>query len=94
MQFGQIIPHLLCTIFHSNPRRGPVFVSKINLSDAHMRVWIFPENLPQLAFVVPPHPSDQNILIGFHLSLPMGHVYSTPYFLCANKIVANLANQS
>ena len=38
MQFGQIIPHLLCTIFHSNPRRGPVFVSKINLSDAHMRV--------------------------------------------------------
>ena len=53
-------------------------MSKIDLSNAYMRFWIRPEDLPCLAFVVPPHPSDHNTLVGFHLSLSMGYFDSAP----------------
>ena len=53
-------------------------MSKIDLSDAYMSVCIHPEDLPRLAFVVPPHPLDCDTLINFHLYLPIGYVDSAP----------------
>ena len=50
------------------------------LYNAYMRVWIYPEDLLRLAFVVPLHPSDHNTIIGFHLSMMMGYVDSASYF--------------
>ena len=78
MQFGQILPDLLYTILHADPCGGPVFISNIDLLGVYIRVWIRPEDLPRLAFVTPPRPSDQNTPIGFHLSLLMGYVDSAP----------------
>ena len=69
-------------------------MSKVDLSDSYTRVWICPEDLLRLAFVVPPHPLDHNTLIGFRLSLLMGHVDSDLYFFCTIKIVTKIANQS
>ena len=43
-----------------------------------MRVWIRPEDLPRLSFVVPRHLEDADTLIGFHIFLPMGYVDSAP----------------
>ena len=40
----------------------------------------------------PPHPSDTQTLLGFHLSLPMGSVDSAPYYCCTRKIVSSIAN--
>ena len=53
MQFFQMLSRLLHTIFNANPWGGPVFMSKIDIADAYIRVWIYPEDLPQLAFVAP-----------------------------------------
>ena len=49
-------------------------MSKVDLSDAYMRVWIRLTDIPKLAFVIPPLSGDVQALIGFHLSLPMGYV--------------------
>ena len=69
-------------------------MSKIDFLDAYMRVWIHLEYLLWIAFVVPPHSLDQGTLIGFHLSLPMGYVYSSLYFCCKIDMVLYLANHN
>ena len=51
-------------------------MSKIDPSDAHMRVWIIPEDLLRISFLVPLHPLDHDTLIGFHIFLMMGYVDS------------------
>ena len=76
----------------ADPAFGPVFMSKVDMSDAYMRVWIRPEDVPKLAFVVPPHADDAEPLIGFHLSLPMGYVELAHYFCVTTETVADLVN--
>ena len=80
MQFFQMLPRLLCTTFNSDPREGPIYMSNIDLADTYTRVWIRPEDLLWITFFPPLHTSYDNILISFHLSLPMGYVYSSLYF--------------
>ena len=94
IQSGQTLPHLLRTILHAKLRRGTVFMSKIDLLDAYLRVWIHLDGLLGLAFFILLYPLDQDTLIGFHLSFPMGYVDSAPYFLCASKTSADLSNHS
>ncbi len=94
MQFGGALHRLLHAIVDADPGHGPVHMAKVDLSDAYMRVWLRIVDLPKLAFVFPPHPSDPEPLIGFHLSLPMGFVESAPYFCASTKTVADLINNS
>ena len=93
MQFVQVLPCLLLTILGADPRWVPVFMTKVDLSGAYMRVWITPEYLPRIDFNAPPHSSGNDTLIIFHLSLPMGYIYCAPYLCCTIKTVADLANQ-
>jgi hypothetical protein len=94
MQFGGALHRLLHAIVDADPGHGPVHMAKIDLSDAYMRIWLSIANLPKLAFVVPPHASDPEPLIGFHLSLPMGFVESAPYFCASTETAADLINSS
>ena len=55
-------------------------MSNIDFLGAYARVYIWLDDLPWLAFVPPPHPSNHETLIGFHLSLPIGYVDSETYF--------------
>ena len=66
-------------------------MSKIDFLDAYIRAWIHPEYLLWIALVVPPHSLYQDTLIRFCLSLPMGYVYSAPYFCCKIDMLAYLA---
>jgi hypothetical protein len=94
MQFDGAFHRLLHVIVDVNPRQGLVHMAKIDLSDAYMRIWLRLQDLPKLAFVIPPHPSDPEPLIGFHLSLPMGFVESAPFFCASTEIAADLINNS
>jgi hypothetical protein len=69
-------------------------MAKVDLSDAYMRIWLQISDLPKLAFVVPPHPSDPKPLIGFHLSLPMRYIESTPFFCTTTETAADLIYHS
>ena len=68
IQFGTAFKRLMGKILTADPLYSPVFLSKVNISDAYMCAWVFPEDLPRLAFVVPLHSLDPDPLIGFHLS--------------------------
>lgn len=68
-------------------------MSKTDLSDACMHIWIEAADVPKLTFSVSPLPSDPKPLIGFHLSLPTGHnIENNAYFCAASKTVADFAN--
>ena len=69
-------------------------MSKTDLADAYMRVWVKIDDVPKLAFAIPPAPGDQEQLIGFHLSLSMGYIESAPFFCAASETAADFANHS
>ena len=94
MQFGRTFFRLLSKILHANPVLGPTHVSKIDLADGYMRVPLSTPAMPQLAFLVPPHPTDDEQIIGFHLSLPMGFGPSCPYFASVTETVVDICNNS
>ena len=68
-------------------------MSKNYLSNAYTNVYICPEDLLQLSFPPPLHPSDHNTLIGFQLYLPMGYVDISPFFCWMIETVSDLSNQ-
>jgi hypothetical protein len=94
MQFGGALYRLLHAILDADPGHGPVHMAKVDLSNAYMRIWLRLADLPNLAFVVPPHPCDPEPLTGFHLLLPMGFVESAPYFCSSTETSADLVNHS
>ena len=94
MQFGRTFFRLLSKILHANPVLGPTHVSKIDLADGYMRVPLSTPAMSQLAFLVPPHPTDDEQIIEFHLSLPMGFGPSCPYFASVTETVVDICNNS
>ena len=51
------------------------------------------EDTTSTAFLLPKLNSDDEQLVGLHLSLPVGFVDSAPYFCMATEAVTDLANQ-
>ena len=92
MQFRWALMRLLCHILHLDPALRPVFLSKVDLSDMYMRVWVCLEYIPHLLFDAPPHPSITQTLIVFHLSLSMVCADSAPYLCCTSNTLANIVN--
>lgn len=73
MQFGRTLWRLLYRIHHANDAFGPVYMSKIDLSDGFYRLWVRPEDAHRLGVVFPSRPNKPP-LIGIPLANPMGHV--------------------
>ena len=71
MQFGQALARLLHHIFQADLALGPVSLSKVDLADVYMHVWVRPEDITRLACILPPHPSDIQTPFVFHLYLLM-----------------------
>ena len=92
IQFGMAFKRLLGKILSMEPAYVPVFLSDVDLSNSYMRVWVRPEDLPHLAFVIVLYPSDLEPLICFHLSLPMGFVDLSQLFCCTTETVDDMVN--
>ena len=69
-------------------------MSKRDLSNAYMCVWIHIEDFPKLTFVIPPTPNDPDVLIGFHFSCPMGYVKNAPLFCATTETIADFADHN
>ena len=80
MQFRQATSRLIRHIFQVNPVLGPVFLSKVKISDAYMRIWFHPKYIPCLDIIVLTCPSYTDVLIRFYFYLSMGYFESAPYF--------------
>ena len=71
MQFGRALQRLLRQIHSANPHFGPVYLSKIDISDGFYRVGLCPRDAIRLGVLFPSLPGEQP-LIGLPLTLPMG----------------------
>jgi hypothetical protein len=91
MQFVCALLRILQNISRSNPRLGPVFLSKIDISDRFYRIAIRSEDIPKLAIMFPKEAGEEQ-LIGLPSILPMGWRKSPPLFTSATETVADLAN--
>ena len=92
MQFGRAFPRLVQNLLAADPHFGPVFALKTNMSDAYMHIWVRLQDILRLDFLAPSIPSDNDPLVCFHLSVPMGYINSSPYFCCSTKTVADIVN--
>jgi hypothetical protein len=93
MQFGRALLHILQKIDRSEPRLGPVYLSKIDILDGFYRIAIRSEDIPKLAVMFPTAPGAEQ-LVGLPLVLPMGWKQSPPLFTAATENVADLANSN
>jgi hypothetical protein len=91
MQFGHALDRLLYRIQHTNPKYGPVYMNKIDVSDGFYCVWLAANSAPKLAVVLPSRPGEEP-LIAIPLMLPMGWVESPPAFCAVTETVADIAN--
>jgi hypothetical protein len=91
MQFGRALERLLFRIRHANPRYGPVYMNKIDISDGFYRVALAAASSPKLAIVLPTRPGEPTLL-AIPLSLPMGWIESPPAFCAVTETIADLAN--
>ena len=92
IRFGGALQRILKQVLNSEPRLGPVHLSKVNLADAYMRLWVRMEEALSVALPIPKKTPSYTQLMRLHLFLPMGYIDSAPYFCMATETVANLAN--
>ena len=93
MHFGGALHRILKQVLTADPRLGPVYPSKVDLTDDYMRLWVRVEDAPSVAFLIPKKNHSDQQLVGFNLYLPTGYVDSAPYFCMATETVADLANE-
>jgi len=92
MQFGHADRRIVQALHRADTRHGPVYLSKDDISDAFMRVWIQAHAVPILGALLPTHHEGEEPLVGFPLVLPMGWVDSPPYLCAITETVADLTN--
>lgn len=91
MQFGKALERILGLIANANPNFGPVWLSKIDLSDGFYRIPIDASQALSLACMVPCL-GHETPLVAIPLSLPMGWVESPPWFCALTETIADVAN--
>ena len=74
MRFGKALYRVIDFILKAPPKLGPTFLNKVDLADAYMRIWVRLEDIPSVAFLVPKATPEEDQLVGFYLSIPMGYV--------------------
>lgn len=91
MQFGRAFDRVLHAIHTAPPRHGPVYLSKIDLSDGFYRVGLRARDVPKMAVAFPTLPHEPR-LVAFPLVLLMGWTESPPHFCSVTETIVDLAN--
>jgi hypothetical protein len=92
MRFGRAFQRLLEDIVNADPRFGPVYLCKVDISDGFYCVWLQAEDILKLGVSFPAESNGEH-LVAFPLVLPMGWVSSPPYFCAHTETVADVANE-
>ena len=91
MQFGRAFERLLQKLHRADTRHGPVYISKVDISDAFMRVWIQLHSIPILGAIIPSLDGEEP-MVGFPMILPMGWIDSPPFLCAVTEMIADLTN--
>ena len=74
LQFFLAFPRILQAVWEADLVQGPVWVSKLDVTDAYHRGAIKPAQVGAFAYVIPSAPEDEGKIICIDLVLPMGWV--------------------
>ena len=74
MRFVKSLYRVIDCIMAAPPKLGPTFLNKVDLADAYMRIWVSLEDILSVSLLVPKATPEEDQLVGFHLSIPMGYV--------------------
>ena len=91
MQFGRALRRILFQIYRADPRWGPVYLAKVDISDGFYNVCVNANGAKNFGIVLPSAPGQEPLIL-FFLGLPMGWVSSPPIFSAATESVADVAN--
>ena len=91
MQFGHALDRFLRELLLADPKLGPLYLLKLDISDGFYRVNLSIDDIPKLGVVFPTRPG-QEPLVALPLVLPMGWKNSPPIFSAATETSADLAN--
>ena len=80
MHFRGALQRILKQVITADLFLGPVYLIKVDLADAYMKLWVVVEDVPYVAFFTPNINTSDTQLVVFHLSLPMGYIDSAPCF--------------
>ena len=80
MHFGGTLYRVIRHALTAEPRLGVVYLSKLDLDDAYIYLWLRVEDFPSIAFLFPKNNEADDQFVGFHMLLPIGFVNSAPYF--------------
>ena len=90
MQFGRAFERLLQRMHRADICQGPVYISKADIADAFMRIWLQLHSIPIMGALLPALEGEEP-MVGFPMILPMGWIDS-PQFLCSvTESIADLA---
>ena len=53
MRFGGTLQRILQHVLTTDLHLGPVYLSRVDLADAYMRLWVRMEDVPSVAFLTP-----------------------------------------
>ena len=94
MCIGSALQRTLKRVLTADLHLGKFYLSKVNLADVYMRLGVIIEDIPSISFLIPSSITSEKQLVGFHLSLSMGYIASTPYFCMAVETVTDFANDT
>ena len=80
MQFGRYLPRILQAIWETDTAEGPVWVSKLYVTDAYQHGSLQPYQVGAFVYVVPLAPEDDDVIICIDMVPPMGWVDSPKLF--------------
>ena len=92
MRFGGPLRRIIWQVLLDDPWLGPIYLGKVDLADAYMRLCVRLDNTPSVAFIVPRKKPNDKQLVGFHLYLPMGYMDSTPLFCMSTEMITYMEN--
>ena len=81
MRFGGVLQCILKQILTTDPQLGPLYLSKVDLAEACIRLWVRMEDILSVAFLIPEKTPSDTLLVGFHLSPPRGTFTVPPIFV-------------
>lgn len=90
MQFGNALRRILFQIYRADPRWGPVYLAKADISDGFYNITVNANGTKQFGIVLPTAPGQEPLIL-FFLGLPMGWVSSPPVFCAATESVTDMA---
>ena len=67
---GGALQRILGHVLTDDPCLGPVYIIKLDLSDAYMRLWVRMEDILSIAFLIPKKNLSNPYLVGFRLPPP------------------------